>query len=325
MTPSIQLAGIHSRSEPLIELTRSYDRGRTPRADLFRQLEEDTRQLVKLQESLGFENISDGALGWQDQLRPLVASLDGVEAGSRYSRWFDTNTFYQKPIVAGKIGVGNFQAENFVREDVLPKAKGWKVTVIGPYTFSELSENRHYSSKSDLIRDVAHAEREIFKRLHSRGVTHVQLSEPCLVYQPYRERQAQGEELETALSAIRETVDGVPSNFAVQTFFGDASEILQKLLNLPVHTVGFDIFETDYAKLKLETSKRLAFGVVDSRDSNVEEPGWIAEAAGRVAKHVSSPDLVFVPNCDLKFVPRKVADAKASALASAARLFREGR
>jgi 5-methyltetrahydropteroyltriglutamate--homocysteine methyltransferase len=172
---------------------------------------------------------------------------------------------------------------------------------------------------------VARAEREIFKRLHAQGVTYVQLSEPCLVYQPYRERQAQREELETALDAIRETVDGVPSNFAVQTFFGDASEILPRLLKLPLHTVGFDIFETDYAALNLETSKRLAFGVVDSRDSNVEDPGWIAEAAGRVAKHVSSQDLVFVPNCDLKFVPRQVADAKTTALAAAARLFREGR
>ncbi len=325
MTPSIQLAGIHSRSEPLIELTRSYDRGRTPKADLLRQLEEDTRQVVKLQESLGFENISDGALGWQDQLRPLVASLSGVEAGSRYSRWFDTNTFYQKPIVAGKIGVGNFQTENFVRADLLPRGKSWKVTVVGPYTFSELSENRHYKEKSELIRDLAHAEREIFKRLHAHGVAYIQLSEPCLVYQPYRERQAQREELETALNAIRETVGGVPSNFAVQTYFGDASEILPKLLELPVHGVGFDVFETDYAKLNLETSRRLAFGVVDSRDSNVEDPGWIAEAAGRVAKHVSSPDLVFAPNCDLKFVPRQVADAKASALAAAARLFQEGR
>ncbi len=323
MTPSIQLAGIHSRSEPLIELTRSYDRGRTPKADLLRQLEEDTRQLVKLQESLGFENISDGALEWQDQLRPLVASLRGVEGGSRYSRWFDTNTFYQKPIVTGKIGVGNFKTENFVRADLLPKAKGWKVTVVGPYTFSELSENRHYNEKSDLIRDVAHAEREIFKRLHARGVTYIQLSEPCLVYQPYRARQAQSEELETALDAIQETVDGVPSNFAVQTYFGDASEILPKLLKLPVHAVGFDIFETDYATLNLETSKRLAFGVVDSRDSNVEDPSWIAETATQVTKHVSSPNLILAPSCDLKFVPRQVADAKAQALARATKLFQE--
>ncbi len=325
MTPSIQLAGIHSRSEPLIELTRSYDRGRIPKADLLRQLEEDTRQLVKLQESLGFEILSDGALGWQDQLRPLAASLSGVEPGNGYSRWFDTNTFYQKPIVAGKIGVGNFQTENFVWEDLLPRGKGWKVTVVGPYTFSELSENRDYAEKSDLIRDVAHAEREIFKRLHARGVTCIQLSEPCLVYQPYREGRAQTEELETALKAIRETVDGVPANFALQTFFGDASEILPKLLELPVQTVGFDVFETYYDTLNLDTSKRLAFGVVDSRDSNVEDPGWVAEAAGRVAKHVSSRDLVFVPNCDLKFVPRHVADAKASALVAAAKLFREGR
>src|SRR5712691_9984689 len=99
MSPEIQLAGIHPRSEKLIELTRSYERAKTSWNQVEAQFEQETRELIKLQERLDFQHISDGALGWQHQLRPIARSLKGVESGTRYSRWFDTNTFYQKPFV----------------------------------------------------------------------------------------------------------------------------------------------------------------------------------------------------------------------------------
>src|SRR3989475_13234573 len=111
MSPEIQLAGIHPRSEKLIELTRSYERAKTSWHQVEAQLEQETRELIKLQESLGFKHISDGALGWQDQLRPIARSLKRVEPGTRYSRWFDTNTFYQKPSVTAKISPGQLHPE----------------------------------------------------------------------------------------------------------------------------------------------------------------------------------------------------------------------
>jgi len=62
---------------------------------------------------------------------------------------------------------------------------------------------------------------------------------------------------------------------------------------------------------------------VDSRESNIEDPKWIAETATRVSKHIFSDNIVLVPSSDLKFVPRKVADAKSRALAEATRLVEE--
>ena len=119
MSPEIQLAGIHPRSEKLIELTRSYERAKTSWSQVEVQFEQETKELVKLQKSLGFRHISDGALGWQDQLRPISRSLKGVESGTRYSRWFDTNTFYQKPIVVGKISAGEIDPNDFLRTELL--------------------------------------------------------------------------------------------------------------------------------------------------------------------------------------------------------------
>jgi 5-methyltetrahydropteroyltriglutamate--homocysteine methyltransferase len=326
MSPKAQLGGIYPRSEQLIELTRAYDRSKIDLDSVRKQIEQDTLALVTLQEDSGFETFSDGAFAWQDQLRPVVESLEGVTTGTRYDRWFDTNTFYKKPTITGRIGVRAFEPKNFIRTDLLPRTKGWKVTLPGPYTFSELSENLYYANQSELLTAVATAEHEIIKKLKDAGVSRFQLSEPCLVYRPYREQPLGKAELDNALVALQKTVDGIQAKFSVHTYFGDATSVLPNLLNLPVDTIGFDLFETDFSKLKIETTKKLALGIIDGRESNAEDPKWIVETATRVSKHVVvGGDVVLVPNSDLKFVPRKVADVKARALAGATKLFGEER
>lgn len=323
MPPQIQLAGIHPRSERLIELTRSYERARTSWNQVEIQLGQETRELVKLQESLGFKQISDGALSWQDQLRPIARSLKGVESGTRYSRWFDTNTFYQKPIVTGKISPDDINLKNFLRNELLIAERSRKIVLPGPYTFSQLSENKHYENYSDLLFDVAVAEREIIRRLKNEGVSLFQLSEPCLVYQPYRERFRDQPELDLALEAISSTVKDSPGQFVVQTYFGDAAPILPSLLDLPTQGVGVDLFETDISALDKQTSKTLVLGVVDSRESFVEDPRWIADTARKFCEQVDVHDLVLASNSDMKFVPQEIANQKLQALSKASELFEE--
>ena len=320
MTFTAELGGIHPRSEQLIELTRSYERGKTDRSSVEKQLAQDTLDLVRLEESFGFQDLTDGAFSWQDQIRPVVESLAGVTTGTRYSRWFDTNTFFKKPTVSERIGLAEFDAKKFIRTDLLPKSKTWKVSLIGPYTFSELAENLHYNTQSDLISDFARAENEIIRGLKAAGVSRFQISEPCLVYRPYRENSQSNNELDTALNGLSRTVEGIDAPITIQTYFGDATTILPQLLKLPVDGIGFDLFETDYAESKIETKKRIVLGIVDSRESNVEDPNWIAETATRAAKHIITDRIVLAPNSDLKFVPRYVGDAKARSLAEATRL-----
>ncbi len=325
MSPEIQLAGIHPRSEKLIELTRSYERAKTSWNQVEAQLEQETRELIKLQESLGFQHISDGALSWQDQLRPVARSLKGVESGTRYSRWFDTNTFYQKPIVTGKISAGEIHPEKFLRAELLTGERNRKITLPGPYTFSQLSENKHYENYPDLLFDIAVAEREIIKRLRNEGVSLFQLSEPCLVYQPYRERFRDQSEVELALRAIRSVVEDNPGEFVVQTYFGDVAPVLTKLLDLPIYGIGIDLFETDISALREQASKALVLGVVDSRESYVEDPRWIADTARKFCEQVDVQDLVFASNSDLKFLPQEIANQKLEALSKASELFEGSR
>jgi 5-methyltetrahydropteroyltriglutamate--homocysteine methyltransferase len=323
MSPEIQLAGIHPRSEKLIELTRSYERAKASWSQVEIQLEQETEEVIELQESLGFKHFSDGSLAWQDQLRPLTRSLKGVESGTRYSRWFDTNTFYQKPIIVGRISAGDIDAKTFLRAELLTGKRDRKITLPGPYTFSQLSENRHYKNHAELLSDIALAEREIIQKLENEGVTLFQLSEPCLVYQPYRESFRDQSEVDLALVAIRSLVRDRPGDVVIQTYFGDSAPLLSDLLDLPVFGIGIDLFETDISSIREreETSKALILGVVDSRESFVENPNWIADTARKFSEKVDARNLVFAPNSDLKFVPQKIANQKLEALSKASELF----
>src|SRR5713226_8436456 len=68
-------------------------------------------------------------LGLARPARPITRSLKGVESGTRYSRWFDTNTFYQKPIIIGKISASEIDPENFLRPELLAGKRDRKITL----------------------------------------------------------------------------------------------------------------------------------------------------------------------------------------------------
>src|SRR5215471_6121621 len=129
MCPSAQLSGLHPRSEDLIALTRAFDRGQAEEARTQKLIETETEQIIRLQEKLGYEFFSDGAIYWQDPLRPLTKALRGVSSGSRYSRWFDTNTFYLKPVITGPVSLGEFSPVSFVRSEIGPNDSKWKIVI----------------------------------------------------------------------------------------------------------------------------------------------------------------------------------------------------
>ena len=323
MPSEIQLSGILPRSEKLVELTRSYERAKTSWDQVETQLGTETKEILQLQQSLGFKHVSDGAISWQDQLRPVARSLTGVELGTRYSRWFDTNTFYQKPIIVGKISAGKFDPKDFFRSELLSGNWNRKITLPGPYSFSQLAENKYYPKYHDLLRDVASAERDIIKKLRTAGISLFQLAEPCLVYQPYRESFGDHSEIRLALDAISDLVRDNPNEFIVQTYFGDAGSVIGDLLRLPIKGVGIDLFETDFSAIDEKTSKTFLLGVVDSRESSVEDSRWIADTARKFCDNANHYDVVLSSNSDLKFVPRTIASQKLETLSRASKLFEE--
>src|SRR5579875_2117997 len=138
------LTGIHSRSEESVRISRDYDRGRADEHALRQTFERDAKALVDLEIKSGFTNLSDGQLKWQDFIRPFSESLAGLKSGADLSRWFDTNTFYRKPAVTGRIRTKDkesFIVQKYAENSAFSGAevtKQKKLSLPGPYTLARL-------------------------------------------------------------------------------------------------------------------------------------------------------------------------------------------
>ncbi|MFA6036160.1 MAG: hypothetical protein WC759_04350, partial [Candidatus Micrarchaeia archaeon] len=124
-----QLAGLHARSEELVKATRDLDRKRVSEAECGAVRRKDAVALVELQKALGAEYVYDGGQQWQDLLRPFAEKSAGLGVGA-LTRWFETNTFYKKPLKKGNIAGAEFIAE-YVYADALPANR--KAVLPGPY------------------------------------------------------------------------------------------------------------------------------------------------------------------------------------------------
>lgn len=289
----VTLVGIHPRTEELVRASREFERGRLSREAYENEVRKCISSVIEEQRRLGFSQVIDGMVKWEDIFRPFSRVLEGVEAGP-LTRFFDNNTFFRRPVIRGKIEYrGGFP--NYLSEGVE------KAIVPGPYTFTDLSQNESYSSKLELMWDYADALKVIVKELKQKEITFIQLNEPSLVYR-YKRREASDDELEVIATCFREISNVMKAS--VHLYFGECSEAAKKLAERGVEPIGVDMIETEHENL-LDVPAKLILGVVDARNTYMEEVDRIAELVSEIGNAVG-----ISPNCDLEFLPYEQARRK---------------
>ncbi|MGP8070320.1 MAG: hypothetical protein ACLP5V_10565 [Candidatus Bathyarchaeia archaeon] len=311
----VHLTGAFPRSEKLIDATRAAVRGNLPEAELDTVLRQDIKSLVGLQEEANLDSLVDGQLNWQDLFRPFSQLLTGIDPES-LTRWFDNNTFYRKPIIVDKVSLKNNELGQYFRSDLLPKASHKKAILPGPFTFAQLSENRAYSSFSDLVNDLARSVQRIVAALQERGYEYFQFNEPSLCA-PGRTQP----ELEIAKHAYETCAHGIGGTSIIQIYFGDASQVIETLLDYPVDSIGIDFYATSVDSLKeYDFNKVLGCGCIDGRNSLLESPIELKTFVSRARASLEPVDIYLTPNCDLDFLPETVAEKKVRLLGETRRL-----
>lgn len=312
-------AGIHPRSEELVQATRDFDRGRTDAKHLAEARARDAKALVDVQAKAGFPHVSDGLLGFQDIFRPFAERLKGAKVGP-ITRWFDNNTFYRQPIVEAPLKRTGPVVKDYLERPKLAPGHKWKAVLPGPYTFARMVDDRAYGSTEKLVAAFAReALAPEVRWLAQEGFGWVQFQEPSLV----RERP-RPEEWDALQKAYMTILDGVKVTSSVVTSFGDASRILGELLELPVDYVGVDFTETPLDAFEgITPSRGIQAGLVDGRSSIVERPADIVAQARGLLDATDVPAIALAPSCDLEFLPRALADEKLLALGEAARALQE--
>ncbi len=306
---------ISEQDQRLRRAIAAWEDGKLTEEELERVYDEVTQGVIREQIEAGVGLVTDGQVRWDDALSYLARKLDGTNRGGLL-RWFDNNFYFRQPVIVGKL----VRREPLVVNDWI-KAEQWangvsvKPVLTGPYTFAKFCLNEHYGNFEDLLFDVAAIWREEAKALSDAGATIIQLNEPAILFHP--------EDAKIWSEAIRLVVDGVHADFALYTFFSDASKIWDDLMKLPVKIIGLDFCsgeENRNAELiqsEFPKGKVLGFGIVDARNIKPEPVDELARQIEWVANIVGSERLHVNPNCGLEFLPKADARRKLETLSEA--------
>jgi 5-methyltetrahydropteroyltriglutamate--homocysteine methyltransferase len=298
--------GIYARSEELVQATRDLDRGRATEEAVEERRESDLRSFLDAQREAGLDYLSDGLLNWQDIFRPFDEAARGLEPGP-LTRFLNTNTFYRAPAVTGEAPkLVEPLGEPYFRIGDLPRNR-WVATLPSPHALAV--------SASGELEPRAVAEGVLgpqVRWLAGNGCAMVVLQETALfggridVYP-----------LSDALDALQS-----PLPVALQLPFGDSGDVLGELVELDVEALGVDFYATDLEALPRPFPKTLLAGVVDARNSLLEEPEALADLGQQLLEELEG-ELHLVPNGDLQFVPEKIARQKVLRLGEAAKVLKE--
>jgi 5-methyltetrahydropteroyltriglutamate--homocysteine methyltransferase len=201
-----------------------------------------------------------------------------------------------------------------------------KITVPGPFTMAQQSQDEHYGDDRALAMAYADVVRAEVADLFAAGADVVQLDEPWLQARPEIARRYGAE-------AVTRAVEGAPGPVHVHLCFGYAAMVadrpegysfLPELADTPVDTVSVETAQShlDPAQLRPLRGKGIALGVLDLSTPEVETPEVVADRVRRALDAVDVEKLVLSSDCGLKYLPRGSAAGKMRSLALAAEVLR---
>lgn len=306
MTRTLTLSGAFPRGEELVKATWNQDKGLATPADVDRIRRAAIDGLVRLQQRLGFEPLTNGNLGWQDLFRPLLESCPSFQVGG-LQRLFETNKFYRQPVLRAPLPKAPPALPAYVTEGLAARTP-WKAVLPSPYWFGAALLDETGLGRAEATRALARHLNGIGKALERAGCAQLQFNDPALFY-----------ENEPDLDLAREAFGILLAGFKVPTTLnfpnGDAAPHLAWALQLPTTAIGIDFVETPVDELKAQRLDRnLQAQVVDSQESRLEEPGALAELVARIESRLKPPALALTHTWDLDFVGDVVAVRKLEAL-----------
>jgi 5-methyltetrahydropteroyltriglutamate--homocysteine methyltransferase len=201
-----------------------------------------------------------------------------------------------------------------------------KATIPGPFTMSQQAQDEHYGDPRSVALAYAEAVNQELHDLVASGADVVQLDEPWLQARPEQAR-------EYAVDAIDRALAGIAAETELHICHGYAAVVREKahryafLAELDACSVGQVSIEAaqprlDLSVLRALASKRIAVGVLDLNDPDVEPVEVIVGRIRQALEHVDPERLVLAPDCGMKYLRRETALGKLRAMASAAAVVR---
>jgi len=288
------------------------DAGEATDVEVARAEESVAEAAVQEQEEAGLDWVTDGQVGWYDPVSHIARGLEGFAIGGLL-RWFDTNTYIRQPERTGPvrhrapITVAAFEhARRIARKPV-------KAVLAGPWTLAA-------HTKLDGIRTEAFSEEILpalvaeVRALAAAGATHIQIDEPSLTLEATLPREVR--DASEAFAAAKGKAE-----LGLAVYFGGVPTLLPALLELPYDFLSLDLVQGAATLPALRRSRPRAplhLGLVDARNTRLEDPSTVAGTVREIAKATNSSEIGITTSNSLEFLPRNRARDKLRILAMAA-------
>jgi 5-methyltetrahydropteroyltriglutamate--homocysteine methyltransferase len=269
----------------------------------------------------GLEVVTDGQIRWYDAISHLAGKLQGIRINGLL-RFFDTNTYFRQPVVHGEIErtkplvVGDYE---FAKGK---SSRPVKPVLTGPVTLARHSVegNGRAGGLTQLVEGYAAALALEVGALAAAGAGWIQIDEPSLLKHP--EDLPQAERSLKALSAVKGN-----SQLMLALYFGDARPIYDQLQSLPLDALCLDFtYSPSLVEIVSErgSAKRLALGLVDGRNTRLEDTRTVARQLEKIGRGLSSARAWLSPSCGFEYLPRDRAQLKLKHLQTLRREFQGG-
>lgn len=284
---------------------------------------------LRRQQSLGLDLLTVGDFTFYDRMLDLAAMFGLVPARYKWTgkkidlttyyamargsddvvacemtKWFNTNYHYIVPEYEDQI----LQlTQNYIL-DYFTEAKDelgiiTKPTIIGPFTFVQLSKGYDALSKASFLLKLLPLYAQVFQQLVDAGAKWIQVEEPALVL------SLADEDVKLVQQIYKQLAEEVPAaKIMLQTYF-DGLSAYEQLSQLPVAGIGLDFIHgtnenmTSLRNYGFPKDKVIGIGIVNGRDiwrANLAEKAMNTKA---IISLSDANDVWIQSSCSLQHVP----------------------
>jgi 5-methyltetrahydropteroyltriglutamate--homocysteine methyltransferase len=276
-------------------------------ADLAAAQERLTEHALAEQAEAGLDVVTDGQIRWYDPISHLAGKLEGVRINGLL-RFFDTNFYFRQPVLEGAV---RRTRPLVVEEFKFAQSKSQrpvKPVLTGAQTLARLSIEAPGASNGleKRVEEFTTALAEEVAALAEAGATTIQIEEPSLLKYP-----ADFPVVEKSLAAIAARKG--KAQLVLALYFGDAAPLYSKLQKLPVDALTLDFtYSPKLAEVIAAegSAKTLGLGLVDGRNTRLEEAGDLARQLERLSRALGGARAHLTTSCGLEYLPRDRAKSK---------------
>jgi 5-methyltetrahydropteroyltriglutamate--homocysteine methyltransferase len=315
---------LQSRLPPRI---RAHEIWRIPEPLLQQAQDDATLLAIRDMERAGIDIISDGEIRRESYSNRFATALEGMDLDNPGAILGRTGRSNPVPRVVGpirRLHPVEVRDVQFLRRNTDRRIK---ITVPGPFTITQQTQNDYYRDEKALALDIAAAVNEEIKSLQAAGADVVQIDEPYLQARPEKARSY-------GVEVVNRALEGIEGLTALHLCFGYAAIVpdrppqysfLAELRDCVARQISIEAAQPhlDLSVLRQFANKTIIVGVLNLGDMEVETPETVAGRIRSALQYVEPERLILAPDCGMKYLPREVAFGKLCALVEGARRVRQ--